>query len=243
MAAVLAAGPDAVLSHRDAAALFSLRTSARGPIEVSVPRRCRRPGIQAHLARLQADEITVEDGIPVTTVARTLLDLAAVLPRQPLKRATEQAEVLRLADRTSLDDLLMRYPTRRGTAALRELRNAGLAETVTRSDLEDRFLAFLDAHDLPAPRVNGLVEGLEVDFHWRDQRVVVELDGRAAHHTIAAFERDRARDRALQVAGWRVVRITWRQLHDEPERIAADLARVLSVPGPHETRHAAVIQA
>jgi very-short-patch-repair endonuclease len=243
MAAVLAAGPDTVLSHRDAAALAGLRPSARGLIEVSAPRRCRRPGIQAHVACLPPDEVTTHEGIPVTTVARTLLDLAAVLPRQQLKRAIEQAEFLRLADDTSLDALLARYPRRSGTAALREIRQVGLTETVTRSELEERFLAFLDAHDLSRPRVNCAVEGFEVDFHWPGQRLIVELDGRAAHHTITAFERDRARDRALQAAGWRVVRITWHQLQAEPAQIAADLGHLLSMPGPHETPHIAVVEA
>jgi very-short-patch-repair endonuclease len=243
MAAVLAAGPGAVLSHRDAAALVGLRSSARGLIEVSAPRRCRRPGIHTHVACLPPDEVTTHDGIPVTTIGRTLLDLAGILRRHQLKRAVEQAEVLRLAGSISLDALLARYPRRSGTPALREIREAGLTETVTRSDLEERFTAFLDAHDLPRPRVNAVVEGFEVDFHWPDQRLIVELDGRAAHHTITAFERDRARDRALQAAGWRVVRITWHQLQDKPVQIAADLAHLLSMPGSHETSRIAVVKA
>lgn len=242
MAAVLAAGPGAVLSHRDAAALVGLRPSARGLIDVSAPRRCRRPGIQAHVVCLPPDEVTTHDGIPVTTVARTLLDLAAVLPPHRLKRVVEQAEFLRLADDTSLDALLARYPRRSGTASLREIRQAGLTKTLTRSELEERFLAFLDAHDLPRPRVNCAVEGFEVDFHWPDQCLIVELDGRAAHHTRIAFERDRARDRALQAAGWRVVRITWHQLQDEPAQIAGDLVRLLSMSGSHETSRIAVVK-
>ena len=243
MAAVLAAGPGAVLSHRDAAALVGLRPSARGLIEVSAPRRCRRPGIEAHVAWLPPDEVSTHEGIPVTTVGRTLLDLAGVLPRDQLRRATEQAEFLRLADDTSLDALLARYPRRIGTASLRALRQAGLTKTLTRSELEERFLAFLDAHDLPRPSVNCAVEGFEVDFHWPGQRLIVELDGRAAHHTLTAFERDRARDRALQAAGWRVVRITWHQLQYEPTQIAGDLIRLLSMPGSHEAPRIAVVQA
>jgi very-short-patch-repair endonuclease len=242
MAAVLACGPGAALSHRDAGALWDLSATDRRGIEVSTPRHRRdRAGIEIHRARLEPDETTIHEGIPVTTVARTLLDLAAVLPRHRLKRVVEQAEILRLADRTSLDALLARYPRRQGTAALREMRRA--VPTLTRSELERRFVAFLDAHDLPRPRVNAVVEGFEVDFHWPDQRLIAELDGRAAHDTVTAFERDRARDRALQAAGWRVVRITWHQLHDEPARIAADLARLLSMPGPHETPRVAVIGA
>jgi very-short-patch-repair endonuclease len=244
MAAVLAAGPGAVLSHRFAAALWGLCPVPTRSVEVWASGRQRsRAGIRVRHTRLQADEIAIEDGIPATTVARTLLDLAAVLPRHKLKRAMEQAEVLRLADNTSLDALLERYPRRHGTAALKEIRQAGLTETRTRSELEERFLAFLDAHGLPRPRINCAVEGFEVDFHWPDQRLIVELDGRAAHHTRTAFERDRARDRALQAAGWRVVRITWHQLQDEPAQIAGDLVRLLSMSGSHETSRIAVVKA
>jgi predicted transcriptional regulator of viral defense system len=121
MAAVLACGPCAALSHRDAGALWDLRATERRLIEVTTPRNRRhRVNIEIHRVRLEPDETTIHDGIPVTTVARTLLDLAAVLPRQQLKRAMEQAEVLRLADDTSLDALLAKYPKRSGTAALRE---------------------------------------------------------------------------------------------------------------------------
>jgi hypothetical protein len=244
MGAVLAVGPGSVLARRCAAATWDMRPVPRGPVEVWAPgHRRSRSGICVGNTQLRADEVTIKDAIPVTTVARTLLDLAAILPRPQLERAMERAEGLRLADRTSLDDLLRRYPRRGGTVVLRAILATGVAPSLTRSELEDRFLAFLDAHGLPRPHVNGIIEGVEVDFHWHDRRVIVELDGRAAHHTIAAFERDRARDRTLQAAGWRVVRITWHQLQDDPAQIANDLARLLSMPRPHETRRAAVIQA
>jgi predicted transcriptional regulator of viral defense system len=230
MAAVLAAGPEAVLCRRAAAALWDLRRSAQTRIEVSTPHRRRhRPGIEVHRVRLQPDEMTVIDGIPVTTVARTLLDLAAVLPRPQLERAIERAEALRLAERVSLDALLRRRRGHRGTAALRETLEKDVHPALTRSELEDRFLNFLGAHDLPRPEVNTLVEGLEVDFLWRAQGLVVEVDGRETHGTRAAFERDRERDRILQAHGWRVVRITWRQLHEAPDAVAADLARLLGL--------------
>jgi very-short-patch-repair endonuclease len=227
MAAVLAAGPAAALSHRDAAALWGIRPSTSGTVDVTATERCRRPGIHAHRARLRPDEVTEVGGIPVTTVARTLLDLAAVLPAAHVERAIERAEALKLADRVPLDALVERHRGRRGTAALRQMAESGIEAALTRSELEERFLTFLDAHDLPRPEVNTLIEGFEVDFLWRRQRLVVELDGHETHGTRAAFERDRERDRILQAHGWRVVRITWRQLHENPEAVAGDLARLL----------------
>jgi very-short-patch-repair endonuclease len=231
MAAVLAAGPSAVLSHRAAAALWDLRASERSRCEVSTPRWCRRPGIDVHRARLEPDEITEVDGIPVTSLARTLLDLAAVLPRSQLERATERAEALRLTDVVPLDALLERHRGHRGTAPLREIVKGKMQPALTRSELEDRFLTFLDAHSLPRPEVNAdlHLDGrwFEADFLWRDQRLIVELDGHQTHGTRAAFERDRERDRMLQVHGWRIVRITWRHLHNDPGGVAADLARLL----------------
>lgn len=234
LAAVLAAGPGAVLSHRSAAELWGIRQSARPRIDVTRSgRRHAGLGIELfHCARLAEDEVTELEGIPVTTASRTLLDLAAVLPRQRLERALREAEVRRLGDAASLAVLLTRHPRRRGTAALRSILASGRAgDGVTRSALEERFLTFLDAHALPRPQINVhlSVHGplLECDCVWRAQGLVVELDGHAAHSPRAAFEHDRARDRALNVAGWRVLRITWRQLHREGEAVAADLRALL----------------
>ncbi len=235
MAAVLAAGPDAVLSHRSAAALWGLRQSAGGRVEVITARARRsREGIRLHQAVLPADEVTVEHGIPVTTPSRTLLDLAAVVAPRQLERAFREAEYLRLADALAIDDLLARNPGRRGTAAVREiLAERAIGLTVTRSELEERFLAFVDDFDLPRPLVNALVETpdggqVEADCVWRRERVIVELDGHASHATATGFERDRARDRRLQAAGWRVMRVTWRQLHDDPVALLRDLTTVLA---------------
>lgn len=176
--------------------------------------------------------MTEVHGIPVTTLARTLLDLASVLDRQGLERAIHEADARRLTGPLSLEDLLVRHRHARGACALTRILAAGHAGAdVTRSELEDRFLAFLDAGGLPRPRVNTMIEAtrcrLEVDCAWPDHRLVVELDGHATHATRRAFERDRARDRALATAGWRVVRLTWRQLHEEGEAIAADLCTLL----------------
>jgi hypothetical protein len=234
MAAVLAAGPGAALSHRSAAASWDLGSSERGPVDVTAPRQRVRPGIQVRRAALAPDEITTRDGIPITTVARTLLDLAAVLPPSQLERAVERAEALGLADTVPLAALLERHGGRRGTAALREVLQGGVQPVLTREELEARFLTFLDAHDLPRPAVNGDLHlagrWIQPDFLWREQRLIVELDGHETHRTRAAFERDRERDRILQAAGWRVVRITWRQLHEDPDAIAADLLRLLAAP-------------
>jgi hypothetical protein len=224
MAAVLAAGPDAVLSHRSAAALWGILSSER--VEVTVPRVLRGPpGVTAHRSLLPADETTKLEGIRVTTVPRTLLDLASVVSPTHLERALNEAEVLRLTDPLSLADLVERHPHRHGIRVVRSV--LGEARVVTRSELEVRFRRFLRTSGVPAPALNVRLEGIECDCVWHAQRLVVELDGRAAHDTAAAFERDRARDRMLYVAGWSVVRITWRQLRNEPERITADLKKLL----------------
>ena len=173
------------------------------------------------------------ENIPVTTVARTLLDLATVLRPTDLELAIEQAEALRLSDRPSLPDLLERYPRRQGTRVLRSiLDEANIGEAVTRSELEDAFLRFIADTGLPPPpRVNFWLElggrSLQLDFYWPAQALVAELDGYATHGTRAAFERDRRRDRSLAVAGLRVVRVTWRQLHRERAQLEADLRKLL----------------
>lgn len=233
MAAVLAGGDGAVLSHRSAAALWGLLSDGgRWPeITIRKPPR-RRPAITIHSSSLPADEVGEQRGIPVTTVARTLLDLAADLDRHRLKQAIDKAEIRRLGDRAPLTALVERYSGRRGVANLRTIIAEGrIGFDITREELELRFAAFVDNFDLPRPEVNApLLAGgapIEVDCLWRDQRLIVELDSRTFHDTGPAFERDRARDRALMADGWRVIRVTWRQLHHEPERLAQDLRRAL----------------
>jgi very-short-patch-repair endonuclease len=192
------------------------------------------PGIEAHRIALPADEITEERGIPVTTPARTLLDLAEVLTsRQQLERAIHQAEYRRLTSPLSLDALLTRHQGRRGTAALRKIvERGGLGETITKSELEDRFLAFLDAHAFPRPLINERIGPYEVDALWPRHRLIVELDSRQAHATTTAFEQDRARDRHLQTWGYRVLRITYRQLHEDEATIAAQLRALTDTVSP-----------
>ncbi len=204
MTAVLAGGPCAVPSHRSAAGLWGIR-SWRGDTDVTLPSsRRQRPGITWHVTNLPDDETTSLDAIPVTTVPRTRLDLAAVLDQRGVERAINEAEVRRYTDPLSLPALLDRYPRRRGTAVIRAiLDGADIGATLTRSS----------------------------------SRLIAELDGRSVHGTAAAFERDRARDRSLNVAGWRVVRITWRQLTDEARELAQDLGVVVDGRSLCDVRH------
>lgn len=232
LAAVLFCGTGAVLSHRSAAALWRIRGVRRGPIEVTIPRKTRsRSEIHRHFSVLPADEVTVECGIPVTTVPRTLFDLAATTSANEVEHGLREAEYLRLYDHLSLPHLLDRYPGRRGGPIARESL-ARRAETPgrTRSWLEERFLPFLRHNRLPLPQLNTSVRAgeklFEVDCLWPAAATIVELDGFAGHGTRIAFREDRARDRALRVAGYGVTRIAPEQLDDEPEAIAADL-RVL----------------
>src|SRR4051812_29446951 len=206
IAGVLALGQGAVLSHRPAGAHWEIARWS-GMCEVTSPRKIRsRRGIRVHHALLPPDEVTTHDGIPITTVPRTLFDLAAVLPERQVERALNEAEVLRRWNELSLDRLLDRYPRHAGNSAIRAaLHKRRQGATLTKSELEELFLALIDRAGLPRPELNLLVEGLEVDAVWRDRRVVLELDGRSTHGTAEAFERDRERDRALQVAGWRTV--------------------------------------
>jgi len=235
MAAVLAYGPGSVLSHRPGGAHWQL-VSDRGPCEVTVPqaRRSRR-GIRVHQARLPADEITVQDGIPVTTPARTLFDLAGAVPLAQLQRAAKEAEVKRLWGPLSLPDLLGRHPGRPGAAAIRAVIETP-GRGVTRNDVEDALAALVRRARLPPPLFNiPLKLGsrfVEPDCMWPAQQVIVEVDGYETHGTRDSFESDRARDRALTAAGWLVIRVTWRQLRDEPAQIGRDLRAVLRRRSP-----------
>ena len=233
MAAVLSAGPGAVLSHRSAAALWGLRTASSRAIEVTMPRKSRSRGsIHRHFGVLPPDEVSEHRGIPVTTVPRTLFDLAAVSSVDAVEHALRESEFRRLHDRLSLPDLLARYPGRRGAPTVRKClwRRRNLPAGRARSWLELEFLPFLRRHDLPRPRLNVWLQvggrSIQVDCLWPGQ-VVVELDGFAGHGTRVAFREDRARDRRLRVAGYGVTRIAPEQLEDEPEEIAADLRALL----------------
>ena len=235
IAAVLACGPGAVVSHRSAADLWGIRPTARKRIDVTVPGRSRsgRPGIDLHLVRgLDPRDITTEDGIPVTTVARTLLDLAEVAPRHHVARAMEQADRLRLFDLTELEELLASSPGRRGRKPLHDVLTDAVIEPRARSDLESDFLQFCHERGIPAPIVNTLVEGFEVDMAWPAQRLVIELDGYETHGTRGAFESDRRRDATLQLANQRTIRVTHRWLTREPDDLERTVKALLSDERP-----------
>ena len=234
MAAVLASGPEAVLSHWSAAHLWMIRPNSRTIIDVTVPRKSTSTkGIRRHHSLLPADERTIEEGIPVTTVPRTILDLAATESADVVENLLREAEHRQLSDRLSLPHLIERYPGKRGTRkvqlALDRLKEDPVGRK--RSRLEERFAPFLRRYRLPLPRFNDWIllgdKRHQVDCHWPDLRQIVELDGWDAHSTRTAFREDRARDRRLTAAGYTVTRITWSQLDDEPEGIAADLRSLL----------------
>jgi very-short-patch-repair endonuclease len=169
------------------------------------------------------------EGIPCTSPARTLVDLAAVATPRELKRALEQSLHLRIFDRRAMDATLGRATGRRGAGMLRRMLDELLDEPpVLKSELERAFLDLVREARLPRPIVNGYVAGHEVDFHWPTERLVVEADGRAAHGHALAFEEDRRRDLELASAGWQVVRVTWRQVTEEPERVTAMLAQTIA---------------
>jgi very-short-patch-repair endonuclease len=226
LAAVLAAGPNALLSHRSAGALWGLLRSAP-EIEVTTERsRETRSGFTVHRSRrIDPQDRSERDGVPVTSVARTLVDLADVLSERRIADAFHEAEVQRLFDLQAVHETIERLPGRRGRHKLRRTLSAydGL-NPHTRSEAERRFLKICEEHDLPKPEANASIHGYEVDFVWRAQRLAVEVDGKAVHHTARAFQQDRQRDRALAALGIQVVRVTWRDLD-----AAAALARQLQV--------------
>jgi very-short-patch-repair endonuclease len=234
MAATLALGPDAVLSHQSAAELWGIAPRLGRAIEVTrATKSRRRPRITSHRSALPDNERTAAEGIPVTTAPRTILDLAAIASRRQVERALNEVEVQGLTDRLSIPDLLERYPGRRGSAVLRALlRDATPMAGSTKNDFEELFVSLLDSHGLPRPRFNVdlAVAGrfFSVDCLWPQERLIVELDGRAVHGTRQAFEADRERDRILQAAGWKIIRVTWRQLRDQGAAVTADLSRALA---------------
>lgn len=232
MAAVLAAGPEAVLSHRDAGALLRLLRAPAGPVHVSVPStagRCRRPGLVVHRSRnLPSDETTSHLGIPVTTPERTLLDSAPLLTRVDLRRAIDEAERIGLCAPASLAALLDRHRGRPGAGRLRAVLAEHDAGTgLTRSHLEARFLELSRIHDLPPPQVNVPVLDYTADFLWPHARLVVETDGHGSHGTARAFQEDRARDARLTAAGYRTLRFTYADITQRPAVVADRIRRSL----------------
>jgi len=232
MGAVLAYGDDGGLSHACATALWDIRSYSGSYIDVTIPSRsgrARRAGIRLHrCGTLTADDMTTHRGIPVTTVARTLLDVAATLRAASLARTVEQTEIRRLFDLTEVEQAITRHPNHRGVTPLRRALALYRDDEFTRSELEKEFIGLCDARHLPRPLVNHIVEGKEVDFFWPDQRLIVETDGRATHFTIAAYESDRARDAYLLTLGYRVLRFTELQVRLDSATIAERVAAVLA---------------
>lgn len=236
MAATLACGPGAALSHRAAGAKWDLGLRGRPSVDVTAPgsRGRRRPGIRVHsAATLAAHDVDAIDAIPCTTLARTLLDVADEATRREVERACDRAETLRLLDMTAIDDVLVRANGRRGATLLSAvLSEHRVGSTLTRNELEERFLAICRDVELAPDSVNAWIAypdggGAEADFLWRAQRLIVEVDGRDVHTTRRAFEADRRRDQRLMLLGWRVVRFTWRQVMFEPAYVAATLRAFL----------------
>ena len=231
LGAVFACGPGAVLSHRSAARHWGLLASARPRIDVTVPGhtgRRKRPGIHLHcVRRLHPDDITEHHGIPTTSVPRTLVDLCEVVPDRLVERALDQAYVLRLVAPNALEEALARANGRR-TAPLRRLLAAERrAAAFTRSELEERFLALVRTAGLPEPQVNARLHGYEVDFLWRAERRVIEVDGHAFHSTPQALTRDRRKDSNLELAGFPVTRFTALQVLYEADDTLRRTRRLL----------------
>ncbi|HET7590999.1 MAG TPA: hypothetical protein VFK14_12565 [Solirubrobacterales bacterium] len=236
LAGVLACGPGAVLSHGSAAMLWGFWKPNDGAIHVISPnRRGRSPdGIVPHRdGCLPPSDRTEFRRVPCTTVARTLLDLAAILRPWELRQALGEAEVMRIVNHRQLRLQIRRGKGRRGVARLRQLVDEIHPQSKrSRSELERMFLHVCLQASLPQPEVNVSlrVEGrtLKPDFLWRDQRLILEADSRRFHDTDTAFVDDRRREQRLQVAGWRVSRCTWEQVEFEPHALAATVRKLLS---------------
>lgn len=235
MAACLACGPNAWLSHRSAGVLWELLKRSPRPALVDITLRGserRRPGIHAHrIGTLRDDEVTRRHEIPVTTPARTLFDLAAVLRPMALEKAVAEGVARRLVREDELMKMVESRAGRRGVHRLRAVLG-GTGLVFTRSRAEELFLTLVRRARVDHPEVNVMIGGYEVDFYWPRERLVVEIDGVPFHTSSRAFERDRRRDADLAPRGIRVVRVTWKQLTREPEAVLVRLGgALLANPG------------
>ena len=232
MAAVLACGDFALISHRNAAALWRMVAARPGDlIDVTITSggHRERPGIRVHRSTTIAPrDIRKLERIPLTSPARTALDLATVATPRILEQAISEAESRQLVRRSELRALLDRAANVPGSAALRAVLDQERGPALTRSQAEERLLHLIRAAKLPGPSVNAKLAGFEVDFVWPDQKLVVEVDGYRFHSSRAAFERDRRRDARLGDLDFRVIRVTWRQLVDEPHAVVARIAAALA---------------
>jgi hypothetical protein len=236
IAALLYAGPDAVLSHRSAAALW--RVGPRpGCVEVTVAGRNVRPcpGLGIHrVAALDARDVRLRAGLPVTAPARTMIDVAGCLEDDDLaiERALAELRVLGLATDSELRGAIDRGPTRKGAGRVRWMLDSEAEPGLTRSEAERLMFALCARAQLPRPLVGARPRGFPIDFLWPAARLVVEVDGLRYHGHARAFETDRRRDQILVAAGYRVIRITWHQLTREPMATIARLAQALVAVAP-----------
>ena len=233
MAAVLALGDQAVLSHRSAAAHWGILRGP-APTEITAQRSCGcagRDGLLVHRMPLPAAHVTVRDGIPVTSLLRTLLDLAMVLPRRRLASAFEQAQVLHHLPPEPLAAEVLCRRGYRGNAKLRLILHGAVDPAGVRSILELRFLRMCAAYGIPRPLVNAPLDGWTLDFYWPQFGLVVETDGHAFHRTAATRRRDDLKDRELGFRGLHVVRLTWAQVVERPAVTAARLLAQTPVDG------------
>ena len=231
LAAVLACGDEAALSHREGAAISEVRRSERSRVDVTTPNRSRRGqrGIQLHCVRQRhSDEVTEIDGIRVTTIARTLLDLCDVIRADQVRRAFEQAERMQELDYRALNLVAERAHGRRALKVFLPLIAEDHFEAArAKSDLEARFLDFIREQDLPMPSVNAIVGGFEVDAHWPGTKLIVELDSWAYHRGKRSFHRDRAKWLDLRAHGFDVLAVTDRMLSRQPGPIADEIRDVV----------------
>jgi very-short-patch-repair endonuclease len=227
MAAVMACGDDAVLSHRSAAALWGFMRPGSGSIDVSARVSRHKRGVAVHQARIDVADREVVDAIPVTSVARTLFDLAEVVDPRRLARVWEEADRLHLLQLKEVERVWVQGRGRRALKPIRALMENALEPPTPLSPLEESFALFCRERKLPPPAFNCSVLGHEVDALWPRERLIVELDGYEFHGHRSAFERDRLWDAALQVAGYKVLRPTWRRLEKEPTQIAGEIRSLL----------------
>jgi len=237
MAATLACRPGTAASHRSSSMLFELRLARRQWIDVTTPgaRGRQRRGIRIHDGlTLTTADVTVIDNIPCTSLARTLLDICEDATRREVERALDVAEQQQILDLRAIDDVLDRANGRRGAKLLGAvLHEHRVGSTLTRNKLEEALLAIARAAELPPDAVNVWIPfpdggGAEADFLYREQRLIVEVDGRDVHTTRRAFHSDRRRDQRLMLLGWRVVRFTWREVMFEAAHVAATLRGLLA---------------
>lgn len=230
MAAVLACGRSALLSHQSAAELWEIRKTQPGPIEVTLPtvRKRRSRGLVIHRRIVIASEDRrARRGIPVTSPIRTLVDLATRLTEPQLEAAVNEADKLGLVDPERLRRALERMTRQRGVPALRRLLDRRVFR-LTDSELERRFLRLVSSAALPRPETGREINGFRVDFFWRELGLVVETDGLSYHRTPSQQAKDRRRDQIHAAAGLTTLRFTHEQVRFEPGSVRETLRRVIA---------------